>query len=654
MGEGMPDQRVNPLQPESYLAYTGGMNAFASNHRELGPDTLRHLVNGTVRGGWVETRPHFECMIPVFVDEADKVIWETGKIQGSGYYRFGSDAVMVYAIDGNLLAFDPISKKVTNINPPTGAPFSKYADFVYFSTRSGHLISGDGLGRQVITFGYESRFSKSGDPNNEVPISLMMADDWGRLAVVDPDRKRIRFSNHELDPDPTYSPLAFDETFDYYKGSRFFQVPDHVGKIVWIGFLPWLDTDTGTGPLCVMGERATRYYDVSIDRTQWAVQDISGTMLPNIGGLSHRAQVVRADTLIFSDQHGRIRNLKNARQDESTLSVKRFDRAVFPYFEKEPKDLRKFRIAAEWNERVIIGVQPESRWIREGGIPDRYNVRHRGMVVWNGEISEMQDERDLAVWDGLWTGIYPATLDTGQFGVSGTVISTELCIALSVDADGINRPYVIREDGAGRYDIAPRDNGQLARKRIELQMTTRPLDFSSRDGDYSLLLKRLDQGVIRIGERYGKTRMQGYVQSDQDWLEGPWFDHNTNADHDLKFGTVSRTEKAECGKEVTTETCELRIGRPHHDPKIRLPHDYREGQDPIHCTRLTSFYKASVRLVVTGWARIEEFMFSAKKETEENTANHSPCCPEEKKRNTGCNPNYWDYHARTAPPYTCE
>jgi hypothetical protein len=644
MAAAMPDAREGRIQPEMYLSYSGGVNAFAFNHREMGRDSLRHLVNGTVRNGWVQTRPHFECIVPTYESAEDKTVFETGKIQGSAYYRFGTETIMIYAIDGNLFSFDPIRKRVLNLNPESGRPFSKFADFVYFSTRAGYLVSGDGVSPQVITEGYASRLAVSASPNNEVPTGLMMADDWGRLAIVDPDRRRIRFSNHELDPDPAYKPLGFDEATDYYLNAAYFQVPDHIGRIVWIGFMPWLDTDTGAGPLAVLGERGMRYYDVSIDRGQWSTQDISGTMLPNIGGLSHRAQVARADTLIFSDQNGRIRNLKNARRDEQTLAVKRFDRKVYPYYERESRDLRRFRLAAEWNERVLVAVEPESVWIRDGenNSPSRYNVRHRGLVVYNGEVTELSDERNLDIWDGLWTGIYPATLDTGSFGLSGAVMPEDLCIALSVDPDGINRPYVIREDGAGRYDIAPRNSdGDLGRKQIEMQIITRPLDFSARDTDYSFELKKLDRGVIRIGERYGQTDLTGYVQSDQDYLSREWFSHKTNADHDLAFVTNS------------AGVCEVQDGRPGHDPKLKLPADQKAGKDPAHCTSLQAFYKASIRLVVTGWARIEEMMFDAVKQTDPDTFNtqcHRPSTPE---RNYGCKPNLWGYNAREETSISC-
>lgn len=637
------DGREGRIQPEMYLSYSGGVNAFAANHREMGFSSVRHLVNGTVRNGWVETRPHFECIVPTYESEEDRATFETGKIQGSAYYRFGVEAVVVYAIDGNLFSFDPIKKRVLNINPPSGRPFSKYSDFVYFSTRAGYLVSGDGVSPQVITEGFSSRFAVSSPPQNEVPTGLMMADDWGRLAIVDPDRRRIRFSNHELDPDPSYKPLGFDESTDYYLNAAYFQVPDHIGKIVWIGFMPWLDTDTGAGPLAVLGERGMRYYDVSIDRGQWSTQDISGTMLPNIGGISHRAQVARADTLIFSDQHGRIRNLKNARRDEQTLAVKRFDRKVFPYYERESQDLRKFRVAAEWNERVLVAVEPESVWLRdaEGNNQGRYNVRHRGIVVWNGEVTESADERDNSVWDGLWTGIHPATLDTGNFGLSGTVIPQDLCIALSVDSDGKNRPYVIREDGAGKYDIAPRNSaGDLGKKRIEMQLITRQFDFSARDTDYSFELKKLDRGIIRIGERYGQTDIDGRIQSDQDYLSREWFSHKTNADHDLQFATNS------------DGVCELQDGRAHHDPKLKLPADTKDGKDPAHCTSLKAFYKASIHLVITGWARLEEMMFEATKQTDPETYN-TTCSRPKAKRNYGCKPNLWGYNAREETSVNC-
>lgn len=616
----MPDQRTNRLQPEVYLSYAGGVNSFAKNHREMGGDTLRHLINGTVRGGWVETRPNFECLDITFQNDTDQTIFQTGKVQGSGYYEYGGGAVMVYAIDGHLFAVDPLSLTVQNIDPDGEQAFSKYSHFVYFQTRAGFLVAGDGTSTQVVVSGASSRLAGTG----EVPASLMMADDWGRLVVVDPDRRRIRFSNHELDPDPSRTPLGFQEGNEYYLNAKWFKVPDHIGKIVWVGFMPQLNSDTGTGALLVLGENGTRYYDVSIPRQQWTTQDISGTLLPDIGGIAHRAQVTRNDNLIFSDQYGRIRQFKNAIRDEKTLTVKRFDRPVFGYFENETRDLRRFRCAVEFNERILVTVQPESIWHTDF---DRYNVRHRGMVVWNGEVSEAIDERDIDVWDGLWTGIFPACLDVGRFG------GREMCLALSVDSDGVNRVYRIHDDGEGRYDIAPDTDGVLQHKLIEMQLLTRQFDFSARDSDYSMLLKSIDRAAIRIGERWGKTHIQGRVISDQELHSRHWFDHRTNADHSICLSDMS-------------------IGESHHDPLLQLPGDIADGNDPVHCTPLKNFYKCAVHLVITGWSRIEEMMFSPSDRIQANTQN-AKCELPQAKRNTGCRPDFWKYDATTATEKDC-
>lgn len=616
----MPDGRTNRLQPEMYLTYSQGVNAAAQNHREMGPGQLRHLVNGTVRGGWVQTRPAFEFVSQTFETEQDQLIFETGKVQGSAYYQFGRNSVIVYAIDGNLFAVDPADGTTIKINPKEGKPFSRHSHFVYFCQRAGYLISGDGVSLQVVTKGYESRFANPRDPANEVPTGLMMADGWGRLAIVDPDRRRIRFSNHEMDPDPGYLPLGFQESFDYYLSTKWFQVPDHIGKIVWIGFVPALNSPNGTGPLAVMGDRGTQAYDVRVDRTQWKTQNISETILPNIGAIAHRAQVVRNDNLIFTDQFGRIRHLKQADRSQQKLTVDRFDRPVYPYYEREPTDLRAWRMAVNWDQRIITTIQPESRWICESGIPDRFNIRHRGLAVWNGEVTEETEAKDIDVWDGIWTGIYPTAINTGLFCGDSMTGQTEKCIVLSNDSDGINRLYSIRKDGESRYDVSP----DLAQKRIEMQLVTRQFDFSARDTDYSLLLKRIDRAVIRIGERYGSTKFTGSVLSDQEFLSRPWFTHRTTADHSLMLGET------------------LTAGRPQQDSKLQLPSDQAEGENPVSCANLKHFYKCNVHLRISGWARIEELALYAKKQIQQHTAN-TTCEYPEARRNIGCSPALWEY-----------
>ena len=67
-----------------FRSYAAGMNAAVEPAGLIRKDELALIVNGTVRNGFLETRPSFEELPLVFSGTIDQLDFINGKYQGIG------------------------------------------------------------------------------------------------------------------------------------------------------------------------------------------------------------------------------------------------------------------------------------------------------------------------------------------------------------------------------------------------------------------------------------------------------------------------------------------------------------------------------------------------------------------------------------------
>lgn len=516
-----------PDLTDGQVSYAGGVNAADRNFREVRADELSALVNGTVRDGWAETRPPYRWLELLVEDPRLNTLVERGKYQGMHYYGFSGGGFFVLALDGELVGVEPLTRTLFTLNPGP-RPFSREADFVYFEERDDKLICREGPSTPVIVEGFGSRYSRVRD--NEVGTGGPMADGWNRLASVDQGGRGLRFSDHEMDP--TTTPLSFNnEKAQYLFSAARFEFPRKLGRIVGLAFPPFLDSDTGAGPLTVWGTRGTRTYDVSIPRAEWASSDIGRTALPTIGACSHRCFVARATDIVFSDHKGRIRSLQNARADEAHPHVVALDRNLYPLYRNEDPFLRRWRTGVEFDDRVLVTVLGET--VPAGGTGNRKNVRHRALAVLENDVSLGRERLNAPVWAGLWTGICPLGLATGLFSGSSEESEEEICLILSADNDGINRFYVLEKEQTGA-DIAPSAETKTPQRK-EIEMIVVPRVFS---WDAPTVLKRPTHLAFRLGGILGNVEVRLGYMMDGGQLEVPWDVHRDCAGCEMEWPSM--------------------------------------------------------------------------------------------------------------------
>jgi hypothetical protein len=583
---------VPPINFEQ-RSYASGMNAAALPSAAMKPDELSLIINGTVRNGYLRTRPAWHWQPLSFLSSEAQLIFETGRYQGSEFCMSDQGNVFFYAIDGHIFLLDPQTWFVLKLTDKPA--FSKFAPHVWIKQRNKWVIAQDGIAPPWVFDGVNSTQEHTTDG---VPTGTIMAEGWGRLAVVSPDRRRIYFSNHEMDPNAT--PISFTEGTSYFLAARYFEVPASLGKIMGMAFTPYQDTSTGIGPLVVFCEKGTRAYNVAVPRTQWVQADIGQTILPRVGASSHFAFADRGSELVFRDQDGRIRTIRNAQQVEATDSNFPNDFSIWPLVESEDATLRKYSQAVTYDGRVLVLTHPQPTFL----LDQRYNVGHRGIAVLENET--LSDKPD--VW-AFWTGFNICGLDVGP------VNGEEVCLGFCCGDK--NRIYGLTKKGL--FDMVPGEAGAVS-KRIQMTFSTPYSDFLA-----PVAAKKVKAGGMRMTGMHGRIDITGRWERDGK-QPLPWFNHAELHPSCMVWGTK--------------KDCKLTTMAPGINPKLVFP---------AVPDKDSSFYKARMTFDVCGPIQVEEMALSADLQTTGITNNVSCEAKPVGTAQVMCGVDIFAYDANLAP-----
>lgn len=530
-------------------SYASGMNASVLPTAGLRSDELSLLINGTVRNGYLRTRPGWHFRPISFSSSEAQYHFETGRYQGSGFFMSNYGNVFIFAVDGHVFILDPkknmLSKAVKH------QPFSKFSPHVFIQQRNKWVIAQDGVSPPLVSDGIEATQEAV---QGGVPTGTLMVDGWHRLSVVSPDRRRLYMSDHELDVNST--PISFTEG-QYFGSARYFEAPPSLGRIMGVAYTPYQDSSTGIGPLLIFCERGTRAYNVGIPRTEWVQGDISQTILPNIGACSHFAFAAKGGQLMFRDQSGRIRSIRNAQQFEATDADSPNDYAISTILDTEDTTLRQYSQAVNFDNRVLVLTHPQRFYHADG----RFSVIHQGIAVLENET--VSDKPD--VW-AFWTGRNICGM------VVGNVDGQEVLLALCRDSDGKNRIYELVSDSM--VDVVPGKSSPVDQQILmtwappitDFQTPTSPKVFKSAGMRITGL-----RGDLEIK---GKWEMDGKQPYD-------WFTHKESHPACMVFG------QRDCGIGFTADGS---------NPALMLPaigHNNR-------------FYKGRPIFQIKGQAQVEE------------------------------------------------
>lgn len=587
-----------------WLSLAGGMSGASRNWREAREDQASLLVNCTVRDGFARERPSMVLCGAGFTSRGDRDIFETGRPQGSAYFPLGGSGTWVYVVDGIVFAWNPLDSEIraVHVEGVGKRALSRNAEFAWLQPRSGSLIIQDGVNKPLILDGRTGVLRQSRPEKRELRVGTDMADGWGRLAILSSDRRRVYFSDHE--DDSTRDPLTFTED-DYYLNPWYFTIEGSLGRGVSLHYMPYLDSDSGLGPLVCHCEHGTLFFDVSAPRDQWSLRDIRRKGLPNIGCSAHGSVIPVGMDLAFPDQRGRLRTVQSARRDEQQMSFVPFDRSIRELTRNEDPWLIRHRRAVVFDERVLFTVSPTLVRTADG----RSRVAHRGIAVLELDKAEPYFDSDYPVWAGLWTGPRFATLDTGLISPGESESGEEVCYGISVDGDGRNRIYEITRRHTGTDTLADAGKGGAAEVvAIRSAVASRWMDGGNSVG---VALKSVEGARLTTSGVRGRLETTGYWQSDGSSALVKWF-------------TDSRAFSA-CG---TLSGCSFLPAAEGHFT-VNLPVLARGDStcDPATGRGHSPFRKGRAILVFDGQHRTEEFIIRMKPEIDQEAANTKCSAP---------------------------
>jgi len=564
-----------------YSSYAGGMYAASDNPRLIPADCCTAIFNGTVRSGFIDPRPSIQGARIAWLDIPAQHSFENGIYQGSRFYNSERGPVMLYAFDGHIIALDLRNMEARCLTTAK-RPFSKRSQFVYFEQRGPYALAQDGISPPVVIRG---NAAKQGTKSTGVPCGRMMVDGWGMLAVVSPCRRRIKFSNHEVDPN-SKSILDFTQATAYFKNARYIEVPASLGKIVAIDYAPSFYGKADLGPLIVFCERGTRAYDVSVPRESWATQDIATTPLPSFGSCAHKSVVRRGNDLVFSDQEGRIQTMKAAmrRDEDSRMNI--IDAAVWPIYKNEHASLRAWRQCVRFDDRILTTILPRRVKRADGS----WSVTHSALAAYQEDPSPTNQDD---VWDGIWTGLGFTALDTCTYD------GQEQCLIVSTDVDGVNRLYELTAAVTG-YDVGS-----------ELQLIPMTAALHPSDMEAPLLTKSYSGCAIRLGKVQGKVALSGQWTADRA-SSHPWFEDRKN----VPFATCSKAA----------------LNQPM--PRINPPAPPKAG---------SKFFECQPVLTIKGMARLEEVGIETSEPAPVPNKMNTSCKLKLIPADTNCQPTPFDY-----------
>lgn len=584
---------------DGFIAFAGGMYLSGGNHHAIGEDQAEVLVNATVRYGFAESRPAFHWVPVAWDHRLAQRAFESGAFQGAGRYDSDVGPRILYAFDGRLLSFDPVERLMRMLSPAgVNRPFHRDAPFVHIQQRGRWAIAQDGVNKPVIVEGDSARLNE--DPYNGIPAGVMMADGWHRLVVVSPCRTRIYISDHEYDPATT--PLSFTDDATYFKNARYFEIPRQLGRVVGVHFAPSFNFQDDLGPLLVFCERGTRAYRIQYPREQWLDLDIAATMLPTTGACSHGSIVSRENDVLFSDHEGRIQTFRAAISRRDSVRIDMIDQPVHRLYDKENASLRRWRRAAKFDDRVLTTIWPERIRLDSG----RTSVRHRGIMV----LEERHMSDRPFVWAGLWTGVYPVSLETVGVYPGANQSPQDRCYVVSLEENGRHALYELtREHGP---DLTPEP------RRPGMWIVPRWMSWEN-----IFARKNFKSGTARFGRISGPLEIQAWWETGRESPE-KWFTH--------------RESRGNC----LTMMPNCSILRPDDSG-----HEHFGLSSP---PRVDSFYRARPWLRFAGDVQVQECVFAA--ELNESKKRHDIRCEASRVDAVSpddCRPNFWEPHVSRSP-----
>lgn len=418
-------------------SFFGGMNSFM-HPEELPPNQVSWIINGTVEGGDIITRP----------DYLPRIRLPDGKAQGATIFIPATGIpVVVMAVSGVIYytqyPFDTYAR-VGSIQLDPSVDHISFKDAVVGVDNAGNaiqpypvLIMQDGVTRPWYWDGSFSRQLNPGGTTLETPVGLWMEWVGGRLWVS---------RGNQIFASDLYNPLSFTE-LTYIAGGSSIQAID--GQIITM-----LKRTADNKSLLAFTIQNTTIIRAGVtDRTQWPnTIDFVSLLFPGVGAVSGKGACEVNGILNWFSLEG----ARNFTQVASTLQTS--NNAVSS---EEMK--RSYENVSPTLNRVCAFAFKE----KIGFSVPSGDVFNRHTWVCDLSVGNLLSGSFPKAWQGVWMGTRPVEWVTGIFN------GKYRCFHISQDYCGVRLWESFAgqtgEDNGGKIYVSVELNGNKFNEEVSLK-----------------------------------------------------------------------------------------------------------------------------------------------------------------------------------------
>lgn len=519
------------------------------------------------------TRPRLTKKALVFENEDDQILFEDFPLQGYtriAYHPAFDKGLIVVSIGGRIFVISPQDKfAVTDITPDAGnIPTEPLA---WMEQAEEFLVIQNNKDAPIIYDGSTARRAAT----DEVPSGSAMVfnEEIGRLCVAVNNNQIVI---GDVVGGPT-GVLKFTETGYLNEGGRFMISPRKYGKITALTMIANLDRSNGQGPMVVFAEEGIATFNLPANRESWKNLTYPAQInMPIRYSATSQNSVVLVNGDVFYRAKDGLRSFVYAIREFQGWGNVPISTEMRRITDRDTQELLDHSSAILFDNRLLFTVNPGSA----------NGIYHRGFGALDFDLISRLGQKAPPVYDGVWTGIRPTGMMTGNFE------NQERAFIFALSDTNKNELWEIhRESG---YDT---EDG--VESRVGSAIETRAMNFGS-----PITLDKLQNLEVWVDEVVGTVTMGAQFRADgyPCWVSWPC--------EEKTFCAKDR----DCSDDLSCKP--IQAYNPGYFPRVNF------GQPPDTCNALTKFpirlgYEFQFRIYWEGQCRIRKVLAKVNDITEE-------------------------------------
>lgn len=547
-------------------------------------------VNVQHRGGYATNRPRIKKHVVSYPSQEIENLFTNGVWQAAEFYdRFDGPSVFLVSQSGRQFTFEPAptgyTTVVTEVTPPDGGN-SAGRNIAWIVQAENNMVLQDGQAAPIILEGAgpARRSLMSTVVPEEVPIGLMMAYGLGRLKVVLPDARQYRIGDIAYG---ATGEIFFNETTAAANGGDW-TVPFD-GFINALRHVSVLDGQTTQGELTIGTSKGIASAKVGVgDRLTWKDIDFQRVALSSRGPTGQYSTITINGDIWFRGIDG-IRSMSLSRQEfGSQFHLIPMSREMARVINNDNPAFFPNASMVFWNNRLMYTIN--------GQQDNNGQVYFKGLAALDFDVISDLSNQTAPAWDGLWTGMQPFRIITGEF------FGRDRCFIFVRNDVGAVELWEMDEwdpkTGANANDED--ENGEI---QIYSFFESRSMDFSG----------QFEEKLLAGGEVWVDA-LSGRVSFDVDWRpdQYPCWVNWTEFERCAKVSGCADTDIAADCETISNFT-------PQYRPRLGFgtPPDVC---DPVTNRNFRKGFEFQVRFQWIGRARIRKMVLEGYREEEKSIA----------------------------------